>query len=216
MKRILIVLAALVAGGFAYLAVSQAINVKETQKLNNFQIESKQLERNKLELDLKKLNTDLKEQLEKKTLDQQKIEELDQKINDAQEREQELNRQLQAKLHKKQQDAQRLATASKRATGTNTAYAAESGCEGIRKRLAALGVVGSELDAAITLAMRESTCREHVVNSIGACGAFQSLPCGKWGATGTDEYYKGAIKYARDRYGSYNAALSHSYAKNWY
>ena len=64
--------------------------------------------------------------------------------------------------------------------------------------------------------MRESSCNEYVVNSIGAAGAYQALPGGKWGAMGTDEYYRGAIAYANGRYGGYNQALEHSLRFNWY
>lgn len=89
-------------------------------------------------------------------------------------------------------------------------------CIDIQNKLASLGVPQDQLAAAGQLAFRESTCNEFVVNSIGACGAFQSLPCGKWGQPGTDEYYRGAINYANTRYGGYNQALQHSLSFNWY
>lgn len=89
-------------------------------------------------------------------------------------------------------------------------------CTEIQNKLAKLGVPSDQLQAAGKLAFRESSCNETVVNSIGACGAFQSLPCGKWGAPGTDQYYKGAIAYANGRYGGYNEALAFSLANNWY
>lgn len=91
------------------------------------------------------------------------------------------------------------------------------GCEELRGKLLALGVGEYEIDAAITLAQRESSCNEYARNSDGgACGYFQSLPCGKWGMPGSDTYLPGAIAYARGRYGNYNNALAHSYAFNWY
>lgn len=91
------------------------------------------------------------------------------------------------------------------------------GCEAIRAKLSALGVSGAELDAAIQLAMRESTCNEYAVNkSSGACGAYQSLPCGKWGATASTEYYKNAISYCKQRYGSFQSALAFQLKNGWY
>lgn len=96
------------------------------------------------------------------------------------------------------------------------ASASGGNCVAIQEKLARLGVPQDQLASAGTLAMRESSCNEYVVNSIGACGAFQSLPCGKWGSPGTDEYYRGAIAYANNRYGGYNGALAFSYANNWY
>lgn len=90
------------------------------------------------------------------------------------------------------------------------------GCGAIRAKLANLGVPENQLDSAIKLAVRESTCNEYAVNQIGACGAFQSLPCGKWGQPGTEAYYRGAINYANSRYGGYNQALAHSLQFSWY
>lgn len=90
-------------------------------------------------------------------------------------------------------------------------------CVQLRSRLASLGVPSNQLDSAITLAKRESTCRSSAVNSSsGACGTFQSYPCGKWGSPGTDQYLRGAIKYSNDRYGGFNGALAHSYSEGWY
>lgn len=91
------------------------------------------------------------------------------------------------------------------------------GCAGIRAKLARLGVPANQLDSAIRLAIRESSCNEYAVNrNGGACGAFQSLPCGKWGSPGTDSYYRGAIAYANSRYNGYNGALAFSLRNNWY
>lgn len=91
------------------------------------------------------------------------------------------------------------------------------GCEGIRAKLADLGVSGAELDAAIKLAMRESTCNEYARNATSsACGAFQSLPCGKWGPMGSTEYYKNAISYCKQRYSSFQQALAFQLSHGWY
>lgn len=91
------------------------------------------------------------------------------------------------------------------------------GCPELRTKLLTLGVGEFEIDSAIILAQRESSCNEYARNGDGgACGYYQSLPCGKWGQPGSDTYLPGAIAYARNRYGDYNSALAHSYANGWY
>lgn len=124
---------------------------------------------------------------------------------------QELEKQLQSK----REEAKKIADSKVQVT--QVAVASSGGCDELRNKMANLGVSGANLDAAITLAKRESSCNAYAVNgSGGACGYFQSLPCGKWGAPGTDQYLLGAINYANSRYGSYLNALAHSYANNWY
>lgn len=221
--RILMLIAVALILGFGYYAVSQALKVKKEQKIESINIESKELNINKLELNLRELNAELKSQLKKKDLDKQKIKELKNKIDEAEQRERQLESELQAKRQKQREDKERASRIAQNAlntvTRTQTVQAAPttSNCTQLRGRLASLGVSGSNLDSAITLAMRESSCNSAAVNaSSGACGEFQSYPCGKWGTPGTDQYLRNAIKYARDRYGSYNGALSHSLANNWY
>lgn len=91
-----------------------------------------------------------------------------------------------------------------------------TGCDSLRSRLSNLGISGAELDSAIILASRESGCSSLAVNPSGACGEFQSLPCGKWGSPGTDQYLQGAIAYVNSVYGGFVNALNHSYTYNWY
>lgn len=75
--------------------------------------------------------------------------------------------------------------------------------------------------AAITLISRESKCNPTICNPNGlACGIPQALPFSK---TGCELSVAGAIcqlkwmeSYVMGRYGSWEAALSHSYANNWY
>ncbi len=75
--------------------------------------------------------------------------------------------------------------------------------------------------AAITLISRESKCNPTICNPNGlACGIPQALPFSK---TGCELSVAGAIcqlqwmqSYVMNRYGSWEAALAHSYANNWY
>jgi hypothetical protein len=74
--------------------------------------------------------------------------------------------------------------------------------------------------SAYPLIMRESGCRPNAVNRYsGACGIPQANPCAKLGAmfpgdpVGQLRWMDG---YVMARYGSWAAALAHSYAYGWY
>jgi hypothetical protein len=77
----------------------------------------------------------------------------------------------------------------------------------------------SDTSSASALIARESGCNPYSVNkSSGACGVGQALPCAKTGCAMGD----GACQmvwmnqYVIGRYGSWSAALGHSYANGWY
>jgi len=77
----------------------------------------------------------------------------------------------------------------------------------------------TDLGSASELIRRESNCNPYSVNgSSGACGVGQALPCGKTGCDMGD----GACQtiwmnqYVIGRYGSWVAALQHSYQYGWY
>lgn len=217
MKRnILIVIASILLIMFTAVAITR---VKSTERIKSFQ--QIQLQNRENELKLEQIESD-KLQLELdngKAKSQEEIDRLNKEIEERKSNEERLKTELQAKLDAKKAEQDRIASLGNRITGTATASAARpsgGSCAAIQDKLAALGVPADQLAAAGQLAMRESTCNEYVVNSIGACGAFQSLPCGKWGSPGTDQYYRGAINYANSRYGGYNGALAHSLANNWY
>jgi TolA-binding protein len=214
-KILLLMLTILFAGGFFYLAVSEALNVQKAQKLEGIQIESKELEVNKLEVDLRKLNIELREQLEKKDLNQQQIQDLKRKIDDAEKREQDLQQQLQAKLNRQAEEREKLATAARTATRTQTASAAPSSptgtCEDWMRQA---GVPVNH--ATRTLIAKESGCRPNAVNpTSGACGIPQAYPCSKLPCTLTDPVcqLKWMQNYVSDRYGSWDNALAFWYSK---
>lgn len=68
------------------------------------------------------------------------------------------------------------------------------------------------------IAQRESSWNPSAVNSIGACGLFQQLPCGKWSHQWNDPV--GAIidanTYALQRYGSWANAYNFWLRNNWW
>lgn len=192
------------------------VGVANIRSTNN-KIKFKEIELKSQEVKLKQLDERYQEVLDKKANTEAEKQEQQKKIEELEAEKQRLQRDLQAKLDKQQADKEKLAKATKKASGTQTVSALASGCEALRAQMLELGVGAHEIDSAIKLAMRESSCNHNARNkSSNACGAYQSLPCGKWGAPGTTEYLQGAINYARDRYGDYNNALAHSYANNWY
>ena len=214
-RKLLLTATAVLILAFTGLAIYGAIHNTEVIHSKNIEIESKTFKLQKLETEFKTLNQEYQTEKDNNTLNADKEKEYQEHIKKLEEE----YRVLEVSKANEKAEQKRIATAqAKIATVVTPKASASSGgsCVAIQNKLASLGVPADQLASAGTLAMRESSCNEFVVNSIGACGAFQSLPCGKWGSPGTDEYYRGAIKYANDRYGGYNGALAFSYANNWY
>lgn len=162
-KLIYAVISVLFVGSFMATAVTSATKTKRDQKLRDIQIQSKDIEATKLEVDLKRLNIELKKTLEDKTINDKKVDELEQKIKDAQKREERLQRDLQAKLRDKANKAEKVAQASRTALGTTKAYASSCG----------------DNQYAQKIYMQESGCRLTATNSIGCTGIGQSCPSSK-------------------------------------
>ena len=193
----------------------------------NIKLKSHQLELKSSEAKLIELNIRYDNLLEKKaTTEQEKQQQLEQ-IKQLESEREELKRQLQVKADKVQKEQERLADASKRVTGTNTAHAQEkprqqavNGCESVRQAMASRGFSGIELDSAVELARLESGCNSRAVNkSSGACNIYQELRCGKWGGlSNTDAHLDGAVVYMKGRYGTWSNALStwHSRSPHWW
>ena len=205
---------------FASLAIYSYTSQQNKLELQKVEIKSRETKIKALDLKYKKLNTELDKLKSDKDASDEQVKKLEEQRQQLEQEKQQLQADLQAKREAESKLAQASQTVVNTVTQTKTASAAPvvSGnrCPNIEAKLAALGVPADQLAAAGQLAYRESTCNETVYNSIGACGAFQSLPCGKWGAPGTTQYYQGAIAYANSRYGGYNNALAHSLANNWY
>lgn len=219
MKRnLLIAIAGILLIVFTAVAITKVKTANHEFKFQKIQLQNRDSQLKLEQIESKKLNDRLNDG---KIKSEQEINQLKQEIEQRKANEEKLKADLQAKIENQNRIAQAEKELVNTVTSTQTAYAAPArassgSCVDIQNKLAALGVPADQLAAAGQLAMRESTCNEYVVNSIGACGAFQSLPCGKWGSPGTTEYYRGAINYANSRYGGYNQALAHSLANNWY
>jgi len=213
------VITALVLVLFAGLAIYSYTTQQNKLHLQQVELKSRETKIKTLNVRFDKLNTELDKLKSDKNASEERVKQLEAERQKLESEKNDLSSQLQAKLEQKSKLAQASAQVVNTVTNTRTASATSvSGnrCPVIEAKLAALGVPADQLAAAGQLAYRESTCNETVYNSIGACGAYQSLPCGKWGAPGTTQYYQGAIAYANSRYGGYNQALAHSLANNWY
>lgn len=85
--------------------------------------------------------------------------------------------------------------------------------------MAAAGIAASDYSAVEILVQRESSWNPNAVNpTSGACGLTQALPCSKLGPNWNDPVVALAWgdSYVKGRYGSWQAALAHSYANGWY
>lgn len=84
--------------------------------------------------------------------------------------------------------------------------------------LSAAGIDSSQHAAAEQLVQRESSWNPMAYNAEGACSLVQSLPCSKISGDWTDPVtaLTWGDSYVKSRYGSWDAALAHSLAFNYY
>jgi hypothetical protein len=68
------------------------------------------------------------------------------------------------------------------------------------------------------IGFKESSWNPTAINSIGACGLFQALPCSKLKCelSNVDCQVRWATKYATTRYGSWHQAYAFWKANNWW
>jgi hypothetical protein len=206
MKKLLLIPLLLI-----FVAIGVA-NIQEQKQLNDtldIQLDQKQIRINALHQKMLELDKALDE--EKGNSEQNK-----EKIKKLEEEKQQLEKDLQAKLERKRQEAiahANLEKAALRATGTATASASGNCATWI----AQAGI--SDTANAIELIRRESNCNPNAVNSSsGACGVAQELPCGKSGCSMGDGacQVKWMNNYVSQRYGSWANAVAFHNANNWY
>ena len=185
--------------------------VRESQ-LNQQKLELKQIEIKDTSLELKNLNEKYEQELEKSNVNQQTIDQLNKE-------KEELNKQLQAK---KEQQAK---LAQQRVGSGNVAYAAPTNVPAgnwVDQCHAWAAQAGVSLNsAAIKLLERESHCNPSARNPRSSAGGIpQALPWTKMGcsldAAGAPCQIRWFQSYVVGRYGSFEAALAHSYAHGWY
>lgn len=206
MKKLLLIPLLLI---FVALGINNIQSQKQLNDNLDIQLDQKQIRINTLQQKMLELDKQLDELKGKTNSDQEKIDKLEQE-------KQQLEKDLQAKLERKRQEAiahANLEKAAVRATGTATASAAGNCATWI----AQAGI--SDTVNAIELIRRESNCNPNAVNSSsGACGIAQELPCGKSGCNLGDGacQVKWMNNYVTNRYGSWANAVAFHNANNWY
>lgn len=187
----------IIAGAFYF--VSKVSHTSNTIKLQNIELKSTQFK-------LKELNTQYGQVLQEKTTTQAEKSAQDFKIQELEKAKTELERQLQSKLAEKSRVA--------KVQVSQKVYAASSHSEW----LAAAGIPQDQWAAAETLVHRESSWNPNAYNSIGACSLVQALPCSKIKGDWRDPVaaLKWGHSYVVSRYGTWQAALNHSYSHSWY
>lgn len=165
------------------------VNVRKS----NHKVQLQQIELKDNSVKLKQLNEEYNKLLDSKTIDQQKLDEL-QKQKD------ELEKQLQAKLER--QEAERVAMQKASQVATITAYAAQANC-------------GSPKAC---IYMKESGNNPAAVNSIGCRGIGQACPGSKLPCSDSDYACQDAwfTNYAVTRYGGWDQAWQFWQSHHWW
>ena len=161
--------------------------VREAQ-LNNQKLELKSIEVKDTSAELKVLNQKYDEELNNKTVNEQKLQELQKQLE-------EKDKQLQAKK------ASEATLASK---GSPVAYASPVGSEAEAKAFIYAHESGNNPGA--------------INKSSGACGLGQALPCSKMGCSLSDYACQDAwfTGYMQSRYGSWSNAVSFWRSHKWW
>lgn len=161
-KHISLAVLIIILVGFGGLAIKGGLESTHDLQKVNIRLESKSTELKQLELDFKKLNQDLEDESHKKELNNERIKQLEEEKQQLEER----YKALEVSKAKEKAEQQRLATASEKISNIVAPKASASGQCG-------------DNDYAYKIYQGESSCKIDAVNSIGACGIGQSLPCSK-------------------------------------
>lgn len=219
MRRNLIIGVALVA--FAAFCVYMVVHRQKTIQLKNIQLQSKSTDLKTLQLKFQTLNTKLDTQLQQKTQDETKVQDLEKQKTDLQQQLDQAQKDLQAKRNKAAQDAQVAQRVINTVTATKTAYAAPVASGGSREDwMATAGISPNDYSACDFIVSHESGWRVNASNPSGAFGIPQSLPGSKMASAGADwetnpvTQLKWMKSYVEGRYGgfwgAYNYWQSHS------
>lgn len=205
--KLRIILAVLLLVGAIGLASSDITNRNEKLEFNDVQLKSRQTEIKKLEADYDILNT----KYDQAKGNEQKLKELEKERNDLKQREEELNRQLQAKAQEKARIAQAAQNVTNTVTQTKTAQAASLPTTG-----GAVAGCGDNFYANY-IYMHESECRTTAMNPGGCYGIGQSCPASKIAHCGSDYACQNAwfTNYA-NKYGGWEGAYNFWVAHRWW
>lgn len=202
-KHLIRLLVAIALVAYAVVAVSTVAKANHKVQIKEIKLKDTNAQLKELQLKYNTLNGSLDEQLKAKEADKAKIDELEKKR-------QELEQQLSVK---KAQQASNQAIAA--VTGTKVAYASSGDHNALMQ---AAGIPSGQWASAEKLVQRESSWNPNAMNSIGACSLVQALPCSKIPGDWRNpvDALRWGNGYVVSRYGSWDAALQHSYSHNWY
>lgn len=211
MKRTTYIFLAIALIGFVSLGINNISGTKHKIQLQEVKLQDKTSEIKLLETKYKALNTNLDKELHNNSVNQDKVKQLEAEREKLQQDKAKLETDLQARRAEKE----RLASIST----TSKVYAASMPINGSHTELmTAAGIPYNEQASAERLVQRESSWNPNALNSIGACSLVQALPCSKIGGNWRDPVTAlvWGNGYVKSRYGTWNAALAHSLANNWY
>jgi hypothetical protein len=203
MKHWRLALAALLIAGFAGLGIHNIVANQNSLKLKDVQLKSTTTDLKNLELRYDILNKNLDKELHEKTLNQDRVKQLEQEKQELEQKKIELEQQLGAK-----KEAARVAAAqlNNAASFTATAYAAASVVSGC-----------GDNSMANYIYMHESGCNLNAVNAGGCRGIGQACPGSKL-PCGADYACQNAwfTNYANQRYGGWQGAYNFWLANHWW
>lgn len=208
-KKITLLIVAISALIISFGGIAAFNNYKQV-KADQAHIEYLESEKERLHQEREKLESSNSEQ--QKQLEQQK------------QTEEQLKKEIeQLKVVKAEREKARLFASQKAAAAPAPSQKPASGvvstdCSVLRGQLVLAGLSAGEVNAAISIASKESGCRQSARNTgSGACNVFQELPCGKWGGQGNlVAHIHGATAYANNRYGGWIGVWSAWQQKHWW
>lgn len=170
----------------------------------------KELELKSNEAKLIELNLKYDQVIQLQTKTEKEKQEKLKKIEQLETERKRLERELQAKLDRKAEEQQKLATAAKKASGVGSVSASTYKPSGNKQSwLAASGIPQKYWWAVDSIVSGESGWNPTAYNSSsGACGLGQQLPCGKWAGDWKDPVaaLKGMNGYV-NKYGGWAGAV---------
>lgn len=178
------------------LLVASVGAIRQSNK-SNLEVHLKKIELQDNSVKLKKLESDYNKLNGANAGNEQKVQDLEQKRQELEKQKADLEAQLQAKAELKKQ---------------NLVYAAAAPTVPYTER----GLSGNA--AKDFIYMHESGNRTDAVNSIGACGLGQALPCSKMNCTLQDYACQDAFftSYMQARYGTWENAMAFWQANRWW
>lgn len=223
MKRKLTILLAILFVGFASVGIYDIRKNEALDTLDSIKLEDSLIELNKAELEKKEIRHEFDEAVKQKTIDQQKVQDLEKRDLEKDQEIERLKRELQAKKDSEKTIASAGIT-PKASAATRPAITGNK-----ESWLRASGIPESDWWAVDSIVSRESgwnPCAYNPgrsdcnANPTSACGLAQSLPCGKQAKYGhwTDPVanLKWQHEYVTQRYGGYPQAVAFWNANHWY